>query len=344
MDNPLSYLNYSKFMQDAIIAALNTKAFPNPKVAAVLTDKKGNIKSTGVHHGPGTNHAEIDLLSKTTIDKDDILYVTLEPCFHADSSPSCAVELMNTSLQNIVIGDIDVDPRTNGKSIELFKKKGLNIEFEYNANNLINPHYSNQKIKEGSNTVIGKIASSQNNYIYNNRTEDKYISNEISLALTHILRASVDAIAIGKNTLLIDNPKLDVRKVNIKDSDPIKIVFWGTDPNIDPHLLKHSDIYFLTSFTHKTDKVIPILNGDFDMKKLFKNLNINSLLIEGGNYLHKYFTANSLYDKFYWFKSTDKIHSGIKFSDEVVDSLRNKYQPINKFLLKDNQLTTYTYM
>ena len=48
-------------MQGAIIAALNTKAFPNPKVAAVLTDNKGNIKSTGVHHGPGTNHAEIDL-------------------------------------------------------------------------------------------------------------------------------------------------------------------------------------------------------------------------------------------------------------------------------------------
>ena len=48
-------------MQKAIIAALNTKAFPNPKVAAVLTDNKGNIKSTGVHHGPGTNHAEIDL-------------------------------------------------------------------------------------------------------------------------------------------------------------------------------------------------------------------------------------------------------------------------------------------
>ena len=55
-------------MQNAIIAALNTKAFPNPKVAAVLTDIKGNIKATGVHHGPGTNHAEIDLLNKTTID------------------------------------------------------------------------------------------------------------------------------------------------------------------------------------------------------------------------------------------------------------------------------------
>ena len=57
LDNPLSYLNYSEFMQNAIIAALNTKAFPNPKVAAVLTDIKGNIKATGVHHGPGVQPA-----------------------------------------------------------------------------------------------------------------------------------------------------------------------------------------------------------------------------------------------------------------------------------------------
>mgnify|MGYP005703122445 FL=1 len=161
---------------------------------------------------------------------------------------------------------------------------------------------------------------------------------------THILRASVDGIAIGKNTLLIDSPKLDVRNVNIKDSNPIKIVFWGADPNIDSHISKHSDIYFLTSFTHKADNVIPIIDVNFDLNKLFKNLNINSLLIEGGNYIHKYFTANALYDKFYWFKSTDNIHSGVKLSDEIIESLKNRYKPINKFLLKDNQLTTYTCM
>ena len=83
---------------------------------------------------------------------------------------------------------------------------------------------------------------------------------------------------------------------------------------------------------------------NFDLNKLFKNLNINSLLIEGGNYIHKHFTANALYDKFYWFKSSDNIHSGVKFSDEVIESLENRYKPINKFLLKDNQLTTYTCM
>ena len=105
-------------MQEAIIAALNTQTFPNPKVGAVLVDKFGHIKSTGVHHGPGTNHAEIEIINNSVITEEDTLYVTLEPCFHTDSSPSCCAELLKTPIKNIVIGDIDIDIRTNGKSIE----------------------------------------------------------------------------------------------------------------------------------------------------------------------------------------------------------------------------------
>ena len=78
----------------------------------------------------------------------------------------------------------------------------------------------------------------------------------------------------NKNTLLIDNPKLDVREVNIKDSNPVKIVFWGSDPNIETSLSKHSDIFFITSFTHKSDNVISLLDEDFDINRLLKMLNI----------------------------------------------------------------------
>ena len=95
-------------MQEAIVAALNTQTFPNPKVGAVLVDKFGNIKSTGVHHGPGTNHAEIEIINNSVITEEDTLYVTLEPCFHTDSSPSCCAELLKTPIKNIVIGDIDL--------------------------------------------------------------------------------------------------------------------------------------------------------------------------------------------------------------------------------------------
>ena len=107
---------------------------------------------------------------------------------------------------------------------------------------------------------------------------------------------------------------------------------------------KHSDIFFVTSFTHKSNNVISLLDKNFDINKLLKLLDINSLLIEGGNYTHEFFIANALYDKFYWFKSSNNIDNGIKFSDQVIGVLQNNYKPINKFPLKDNQLTTYTYI
>ena len=102
-------------MQDAIVAALNSEPYPNPKVGAVLVSENGSIKSIGVHNGPGTNHAELEVINNSEISSEDTLYVTLEPCFHTDSSPSCAEEILKTPLKNIVIGDIDLDDRTKGK-------------------------------------------------------------------------------------------------------------------------------------------------------------------------------------------------------------------------------------
>ena len=141
-------------MQEAIIAALNTQTFPNPKVGAVLVDKFGNIKSTGVHHGPGTNHAEIEIINNSVITEEDTLYVTLEPCFHTDSSPSCCAELLKTPIKNIVIGDIDIDIRTNGKSIELLKK---NSESALKARITDNEELM-EKIADRENELADRIA------------------------------------------------------------------------------------------------------------------------------------------------------------------------------------------
>ena len=88
----------------AVIEALKFNAFPNPKVGAVLVDKDNQIKTMGHHRGKGTNHAEIEIIKNSRIDADDTLFVTLEPCLHTDTSPSCADELLKTNLKNIVVG------------------------------------------------------------------------------------------------------------------------------------------------------------------------------------------------------------------------------------------------
>ena len=331
-------------MQDAIVAALNTQTFPNPKVAAVLVDKNGNNKFVGVHRGPGSNHAEIEVINNSQITNEDTLYVTLEPCFHTDSSPSCAKEILKTPLKNIVIGDVDLDDRTQGKSIELLKQNNINVRIEENANLFVNPHYRNQKLSDSGPTLIGKIASSKNNYIYENSSSTKYITNDVSLSITHYLRASVDAIAIGKNTLVIDEPLLNVRNIDVSNIQPKKIVFWGSDINIENYINKYHDFIFLTSFEHNSNNVYPILNDPINLKNIYSNLEINSLLVEGGNFLHNYLLNNTRYDYFYWFKSSNKINKGTQMSKSILDKLDSEYKSLNNFPLKDNHLTTYTYI
>lgn len=331
-------------MQDAIVAALNSEPYPNPKVGAVLVSENGTIKSIGVHKGPGSNHAELEVINNAEISSEDTLYVTLEPCFHTDSSPSCAEEILKTPLKNIVIGDIDLDDRTKGKSIELLKDNNINVRIEENANIFLNPHYRNQKLSTSKPTLIGKIATSQNNYIYDDNSSDKYITNDISLSITHYLRASVDAVAVGKNTLMTDGPLLNVRNKDVFNIQPQKIVFWGSDKNIDNVIEKFHDFIFLTSFDHNANNIMPLLNDKFNLNDVYMNLGINSLLVEGGNILHNYLLNISEYDYFYWFKSHNVIDSGIQLKKSIIDKLDSEYKLINKFPLKDNQLTTYTYI
>jgi len=199
--NNLKYLNISKGMSIAAIEALKSNPYPNPKVGAALFDKNMNLKNKSYHVKKGQDHAEIALIKKSKIEDSDYLFVTLEPCFHDDTSPSCAKELINTNIKNIIIGDIDIDSRTSGKSIELLSNHRINISIENGVNDLINPYYRNIS-KSSSITYIGKIGISNNNYIFDCDSKDKYITNDISLDISHILRATTDAILVGKIHLL----------------------------------------------------------------------------------------------------------------------------------------------
>ena len=164
------------------------------------------------------------------------------------------------------------------------------------------------------------------------------------MSVTHYLRATVDGIAIGKNTLITDSPKLNIRNSDVSNVTPMKIVFWGSDVNIEKYIDIYHDFIFLTSFNHSASNIYPLLNGEFNLNNIYSELKINSLLVEGGNYLHKFLLNNLKYDSFYWFKSSKKITNGYQLSDPILNKLNTEYKVINKFPLKDNQLTTYTYI
>ena len=182
-------------MTIAALEALKSNPFPNPKVGAALFDKNMNLKNKSYHVQKGLDHAEVSLIKAAKLENSDYLYVTLEPCFHDDTSPSCAKELINTNIKNVIIGDVDVDSRTSGKSIELLSENGINVTLEKGINDLLNPYYKNIN-KSSSVTYVGKIGISDNNYIYDSESKDKYITNDISLDISHILRATVDAVLV----------------------------------------------------------------------------------------------------------------------------------------------------
>ena len=327
----------------AVIEALKSNTYPNPKVGAVLVDKKNNIKATGHHRGKGTDHAEIEIIKNASINTEDTLFVTLEPCLHTDTSPSCADELLKTNLKNIVIGDLDTDIRTNGKSIEKLKQAGLNVSIINNVNNFINPNYNNKNLHNRLISYIGKIATSKNNKISNNSINEKYITNSVSLQLTHLIRATVDGILIGKNTLLNDNPLLNVRHESLPEIKIEKYVLWGSDKKAINNVIdKHRDKTFITNFDSVNSNIQNLENLTFkNLENFLISKNITSLLVEGGNFIHKFFMENTSFDYFYKFTSDDNIDNGLSL-DPFIDIYLNNELTLNREIsLIDNSLHIY---
>ena len=327
----------------AVIEALKSNTYPNPKVGAVLIDKNNQIKSIGHHRGKGTDHAEIEIIKNSTIQFDDTLFVTLEPCLHTDTSPSCADELLKTNLKNIVIGDVDTDIRTNGKSIEKLKQKGLNVSIINDVNKFINPNYNNKNLHNRQISYIGKIATSKNNKITNDSSDKKYITNNKSLELTHLIRATVDGVLIGKNTLLNDNPLLNIRHQSLPEINIEKYVLWGSDnKEIKDVIHKHSDKTFITSFTSDNSNIVNLNDLTFqNLESFLISKNITSLLVEGGNYIHNFFIENNFYDYFYKFISDHNIDNGLTL-DPIIDTYLNDKLNLNREIrLNDNSLHIY---
>lgn len=327
----------------AVIEALKSNTYPNPKVGAVLVDKKNNIKATGHHRGKGTDHAEIEIIKNASINTEDTLFVTLEPCLHTDTSPSCADELLKTNLKNIVIGDLDTDIRTNGKSIEKLKQAGLNVSIINNVNNFINPNYNNKNLHNRQISYIGKIATSKNNKISNISINEKYITNSVSLQLTHLIRATVDGILIGKNTLLNDNPLLNVRHESLPEIKIEKYVLWGSDKKAINNVIdKHRDKTFITNFDSVNSNIQNLENLTFkNLENFLISKNITSLLVEGGNFIHKFFMENTSFDYFYKFTSDDNIDNGLSL-DPFIDIYLNNELTLNREIsLIDNSLHIY---
>ncbi len=309
------------FMQKTIALAKRAigRTCPNPLVGAVIV-KDGKIIGEGYHKKAGMPHAEVEAINSVK-NKDDLkgatIYVNLEPCNHYGKTPPCSLAIERSGIKRVVIGMLDVNKEASGGA-EYLKSKGIEVTtgiLEEKAKRLNEVFIENKTNKKPF--FVMKAAMLLNGAIAVKGGVSKWITSEKSLRLSHRLRGMYDAIGVGINTIIMDDPLLTCRVGRYKQ--PKRIVFdvnlrIPTSSTIFSKL--SSNIYIVTSpYAENSKKRVldamgvniiecDIKNGEFDpnvlSEKLLEN-DICSCVIEGGSRTHGYFLKHNLYNKAYLF-------------------------------------------
>lgn len=192
---------------------------PNPMVGAVIV-KAGRIIAKGWHHQCGGDHAEVDALKKAG-DKarGATMYVTLEPCSHFGRTGPCTQAIINAGIKKVIIGAFDPNPKTHKKSVTILQKAGLSVETGVMAEELTAMNKAfNKYITKKLPYVTAKCAQTLDGKIATVLGESKWITGEEARHYAYRLRNQFDAIMVGINTVLLDDPKLNP----IPHNKPIK--------------------------------------------------------------------------------------------------------------------------
>lgn len=294
----------------------------NPNVGSVLV-YKNRIIGEGYHQYFGGNHAERNaILSVSQSDKpfikDARLYVTLEPCQIVSKTPACSDLILEHNIPEVIVSVEDPNPLMQGKSLLNLKRHGLKIESGILANEgqrLIMPFKKSLKKLP---YIILKYAQSSDNYI-SRKGEQTWLSNLASKRKVHKWRSEVDAIIIGYNTALIDNPKLTTR-YNSGDS-PLRIVLdrmlslpknhhlWSDDmPTVFIH--QHGEAQQTELKT--TVKIDFDENLELNVCKWAYNQGLFRIIVEGGAKTLNSFISSGLWDEARIIRTRHLLGSGIR--------------------------------
>jgi diaminohydroxyphosphoribosylaminopyrimidine deaminase/5-amino-6-(5-phosphoribosylamino)uracil reductase len=184
-------------------------ASPNPAVGAVAV-KNGLVVGMGYTQPPGSDHAEIVALRQAGDKaKGATMYVTLEPCCHYGRTPPCTKALIEAGISEVHVAMVDPNPMVSGRGVSELEKAGIRTyvgELQEESSE-INEAYV-KYITTGLPFVIAKFAMSLDGKIATRTGQSEWISNEQSRRYVHSLRHGVDAIMVGVNTAIVDNPRL----------------------------------------------------------------------------------------------------------------------------------------
>lgn len=310
------------------------KTKSNPLVGAVLV-KDNKIIGEGYHREFGKAHAEVEALKGLTKEECEgaILFVTLEPCNHFGKTPPCTHLILEKGIKKVFIGSLDPHPLVSGSGIEYLRNNGVvcevgMMEKECRA---INKRFF-CAIEKKRPYIVLKWAQSLNGILGTGNPEEPLkgkISNEWSKLYTHRWRSEEQAILVGCNTLLNDNPLLNLRFG--QGNHPVILIL---DPNgriksTRYQVFKNKKKDDIIIFTQNKNPEIPeefqkiIPKENYHLKYILEELinsGIHSVLVEGGPATHQFFIDENYWDEIRFFESNEILQGKVK-SPEIKNAV-----------------------
>ncbi len=313
---------------------------PNPLVGCVIISESGELIGEGYHKKIGEAHAEVRAVESVS-DPERLngatVYVNLEPCAHFGKTPPCADMLAKLPIQRVVIGMKDPNPKVDGQGILKLKNAGKEVTvgvMQKEAEQLNEFFIHHQTY--GRPFITLKIAQTADGFVAAADGESKWISGTQSRKLVHKWRSEYDAVMIGRNTALADNPSLTVRHVSgrqprrvvidgpyelprdlnlfsDKHEEKTIVLTWNkkaSEEDADPMLKVMKQNYFRGEVVQTSR-----LEGHVNLREAFRLLGekgITSVLVEGGQQLSSALIKEGLVDKLELFIAPKILGSGTR--------------------------------
>jgi len=278
-------------------------------VGAVVLDREGQLAGEGYHRVAGEPHAEQEALAQAgERARGGTLYVNLEPCTHAHRNPCCADAVIELGVRRAVISMTDPDERVRGAGVKALEAAGVQtiVGIHEQRARSLNEFYIKHRLT-GTPFVSAKFALSIDGKIATRSGESRWITGEKSRLHAHRLRHQHDAILVGINTVIADDPELTARLDGEEVRQPLRIVLDSqlrirqsarvVGPNTliattRPGRVGLAEVLKLPA-TGEGRVSLPALLDELGQRKLI------SVLVEGGGEVHAALFAARLVDKVY---------------------------------------------
>lgn len=312
---------------------------PNPMVGAVVV-KDGTIIGRGYHQKAGTPHAEIHALNEAGMgSQGSTLYVTLEPCSHRGRTLPCVDFIIRSKVVRVAVAMKDPNPLVNGQGIARLRESGIRVDLGIMENearrmNEVFVKYITTRMP----FVILKAAVTLDGRIATRTGESKWITGEAAREKAHEIRDSVDAILVGVNTVLADNPRLTSRPPGRAGKDPIRIILdtqlrtpldarvVANDSPSKTYIFADGDVAKERIRAYQERGVTVMVARKsyqrIDFRQVLEDLGrmeITSLLIEGGSEVHASALKLGLVDRVIFFVAPGIMGGGS--SKEAIGNL-----------------------